>query len=368
MDKAGIITFLHNSNFGSTLQAYALQKTVSGMGYDCVHLDYYPDTKEKILNLLRSGNDLKLIAEGLRKKAVQTGRAGARAKSDAFTAFYRKSMRLTPVCRNRAELKKESEGMDFLICGSDQIWSPVWLNPAYFLDFAGASRKRIAYAASLGVRELPNRRKIRKFRKLLKDFGPVSVREQEGADLIREMTGTEAAVMPDPVCLLTREEWKAAAELPAMEKPYILCYFIGESGTYWTEVEKLRAETGMDVVVLPVTEESYRKEQYILADGAGPEAFLGYVMNAGAVCTDSFHCTLFTLIFGKMPRVFRRYREDDPESGNSRIDQLYRSLDLTPETVPDPERLADALARLRENGLAWLRESLGNNMTGKTEG
>ncbi len=163
-------------------------------------------------------------------------------------------------------------------------------------------------------------------------------------------------------------DWKAAAELPAREKPYILCYFIGESGTYWTEVEKLRAETGMDVVVLPVTEESYRKEQYILADGAGPEAFLGYVMNAGAVCTDSFHCTLFTLIFGKMPRVFRRYREDDPESKNSRIDQLYRSLDLTPETVPDPERLADALARLRENGLAWLRESLGNNMTGKTEG
>lgn len=358
MNKAGIITFLHNNNFGSTLQAYALQKCVADLGYDCVHLDYCPDTREKILNLLKSGNDLKLVTEGMRKHAVQSEQAGARVKSESFTAFYRKHMHLTDICHNRQELKKQSAGMNTLICGSDQIWSPVWLNPAYFLNFAEKSQRKVAYAASLGVKELPVSRKIRKFRALVKDFDAVSVREQEGAALLQEMTGVIPAVMPDPVCLLTRKEWENIAEIQERKAPYILCYFIGESETYWSRVEQLQAQTGLDVVVLPVTAESYEKQQYTLADGASPEQFLGYVMNANMVCTDSFHCSLFTLIFGKMPRIFRRYREDDHESKNSRIDQLYRSLNITPETEVAPESLSSSLNELRSKGLAWLRESL----------
>ena len=367
MNSIGIITFLHNNNFGSTLQAYALQKTVTGLGYDCVHLDYRPDSKEKILNLLRSGNDLKLVMEGLRKRSVQAAQSGARSKAETFTVFYRQRMRLTAVCRNRSELKKESGGKDILLCGSDQIWSPVWLNPVYFLSFAGKEQKRIAYAASLGVRQLPKERKIRKIRALLKDFDAVSVREEEGARLLKEMTGTEAAVMPDPVCLLSRDDWEAIAETPDCKEPYILCYFIGESPEYWKRVDELQRETGMQVVILPVTAQSYEKTRYTLADGASPEAFLGYVRNAAAVCTDSFHCSLFTLIFGKMPRVFRRYREDDPESKNSRIDQLFRSLDLTPDQPVDPVRLTAALETLRKTGKAWLTENLGA-LSGKTSG
>lgn len=364
MNKVGIITFLHNNNFGSTLQAYALQKVIGSLGYDCVHLDYRPDTKEKILNLLRSGNDPKLILEGLRKRSVQAEQAGARVKTGTFTDFYRNRMRLTKVCHNRGELKTESAGMDLLVAGSDQIWSPVWLNPAYFLDFAAPSQKKLSYAASLGVQQLPAAGKIRKFRSLLKDFGPVSVREEEGARLLKEMTGTDAAVMPDPVCLLKREEWEEIAETPAETKPYILCYFIGESETYWKRVEEIRTATGAEVIVLPVTAASYEKKRYTLADGVSPEAFLGYVKNAAAVCTDSFHCSVFTLIFGKMPCVCRRYREDDPESKNSRIDQLFRSLDLTAGETPDPERLAASLEQLRTKGTAWLAENLAMNKEG----
>ena len=367
MKKAGIITFLHNNNFGSTLQAYALQKSIADIGYDCVHLDYRPDTKEKILNLLRSGNDLKLVTEGMKKRSVQTGQAGARMKSESFDMFYGKHMKLTSVCRNRTDLKKQSAEMNILVCGSDQIWSPVWLNPAYFLDFAAEGQYRIAYAASLGVEHLPERRKIRKFRKLLKDFGPVSVREQEGAALLKEMTGLKAAVMPDPVCLLTREEWEKISEAPERKAPYILCYFIGESEQYWKQVDELQMRTGLEVVVLPVTAASYERP-YSLADGASPEKFLGYVRDAAYVCTDSFHCALFSLIFGKMPRVFRRYREDDPESKNSRIDHLYRSLAISFDTEEPPASLRSSLDVLRNKGLTWLRENLEHSGTAGTEG
>ena len=88
MRRIGVLTFLHNDNYGSALQAYALQRVIREIGYDCVHLDYQPDRKEKILNLLRSGNNVKLILEGMRKRSVRTGQAGARRKSEAFPVFF----------------------------------------------------------------------------------------------------------------------------------------------------------------------------------------------------------------------------------------------------------------------------------------
>ena len=108
MAGAGIITFLHNNNYGSALQAYALQRTVSELGVECVHLDYNPDRMEKIRNLLTSGNSLKLILDGIRKRSVMADQSGARRKSDAIPAFYRKRMKLSAPCRNGKDLRVQS--------------------------------------------------------------------------------------------------------------------------------------------------------------------------------------------------------------------------------------------------------------------
>ena len=248
MAKVGIITFLHNENYGSSLQAYALQSAVREAGHDCEHIDYMPDRKEKIRNLLCSGNDLKLIAEGLRKRSVRSAQQGAREKSGAIPAFYRERMKLGPACRNRAELRKQAEKYDILVCGSDQVWNPVWLNPAYFLTFAPEGTRKVAYAASLGIRTMPAARKVRKIRKWTEGFSAISVREEEGAELLEKMTGLKADVMPDPVCLLSREEWEEVA-VPCGEGPYLLCYFIGENESYWEKVRKLSAESGLPVRV-----------------------------------------------------------------------------------------------------------------------
>ena len=347
MACAGIITFLHNDNYGSSLQAYALQRTVRELGYDCFHLDYQPDRKEKILNLLTSGNNLKLVLEGIRKKGVRADQSGARVKSAAFPAFYEKYMRLSERCRNREELKTASRNCDLLLCGSDQVWNPVWLNPAYFLTFAEDSKPKIAYAASLGVSCMPKAPKVRKIRRWTEGFRAISVREEEGARLLEQMTGRKAAVMPDPVCLLSRDEWnEIAAEAPAGE-PYLLCYFIGENARYWKRVRELCRETGLRVLVLPVTGESYRCG-YELLDGAGPEDFLGAVSHAALFCTDSFHGLAFGTLFGTRTEVLRRYREDDPDSKNSRVDQFLR---LTKEK---------GMEEIRTTGREWLREALGN--------
>ena len=343
--QAGIITFLHNDNFGSALQAYALQRAVRELGYECIHLDYCPDRTEKILNLLTSGNSPKLILEGIRKRGVKADQEGARRKSEAIPAFYQRRMRLTAPCRNRKELRKAGRKCDLLICGSDQIWNPVWLNPAYFLTFAGEHTPKTAYAASLGVSRLPKAAKIRKIRRWTKDFRAVSVREQEGAELMEQMTGRKPDVMPDPVCLLSAGEWNEIAGISPGDPPYLLCYFIGSNPEYWERVRALQRETGLRVLVLPVTADSYRCG-YELLDGAGPEEFLASVRDASCFCTDSFHGFVFGTLFGTRTEVIRRYREDDPESKNSRVDQFRR---LAAEKGMD---------ELRAMGREWLETNL----------
>ena len=345
MSRTGILTFLHNDNYGSALQAYALQRVIRELGHECEHLDYEPDRNEKILNLLRSGNSPKLILDGLRKRSVKAGQEGAMAKSAAIPAFYERRMRLSRKCRNAEELREVSGEYDTLVCGSDQIWNPVWLNPAYFLTFAPEGKKKVAYAPSLGIRTMPAGGKVRKIRKWTEGFDAVSVREQEGADLLEKMTGIRADVMPDPVCLLSREEWREVAAPAPSGEPYLLCYFIGTNNEYREKVRQLSRDTGLRVLEIPVTAEGYGNG-FERLEGLGPEEFLGAVSGASCFCTDSFHGLVFGTLAGVRTEAFRRYREDDPESKNSRVDNFLRQIK---EKGPE---------ELRAQGRKWLKEHL----------
>jgi len=345
MSRIGILTFLHNENYGSSLQAYALQRVIRELGHECEHLDYEPDRNEKIRNLLESGNSPKLILEGIRKRSVRAGQQGARDKNAAIPAFYAKRMKLSRKCASRSELAEACEAYDTLVCGSDQIWNPVWLNPAYFLTFAPKNIRKIAYAPSLGIRTLPPEGKIRKIRKWTEGFSAVSVREEEGAALLEQMTGIRPDVMPDPVCLLSRQEWEEIAAPAPEGSPYVLCYFIGENPAYREKVREISRETGLRVLEIPVTAEGYASG-FSLLEGLGPEEFLGAVKGASCFCTDSFHGLVFGTLLGVRTEPLRRYREDDPESKNSRVDHFLRTV---------REKGTDAM---RRQGREWLKEKL----------
>ena len=363
MKRVGIISFLHNDNYGSTLQAWALQKTIAALGYETEHIDYKPSRKEKILNLLRSGNSPRLILEGMRKRAVKAGNQGARTKSASFGEFYREHMHLSPVCADHAALKRQGARYHALVCGSDQIWSPVWLNPAYFLNFA-PHKPRVAYAPSLGVASMPNKKKARRMAGLIKGFSSISVREQEGAALLAPLAGHPVEVMPDPVCLQPREAWQALAQRPGRKHPYLLCYFIGDDPSYWQRVEAFARKTGLRVKVIPVTENAYH-QPYELADGLSPQQWLGWLDEAAYICTDSFHGAAFASILQRPFSVFRRYRDDDPESKNSRIDNLMRELCLDTEGEDIPwEQVSARLANMRRQGQAWLGTALAQALDG----
>ena len=351
MTRIGIMTFLHNDNYGSVLQAWALQQALLEMGYDARHMDYRPSRAEKTRNLLRSGNSPRLVLEGMRKRRVRSWGA----TSELHERFVRERLALSEPCANHRALERAAGEYDLLLCGSDQIWSPVWLNPAYFLDFA--DKPRVAYAPSLGVKALPSPAKCRRMAALVRPFSAVSVREEEGAALLEELTGTRPAVMPDPVTLRTREQWQALAEPPARWEPYLLCYFIGDQAGYWQAVASLAERLGLPVLAVPKTEAAYQAG-YELAEGVSPTKWLGLLNGAAHIVTDSFHGATFACILNRPFTVLRRDREDDPESKNSRVDQLLRMLALTDTANPAWAEVNGRLAGERERALAWLQAAV----------
>ncbi len=349
MARIGVMTFLHNDNYGSTLQAWALQKAMTDMGHEAEHIDYRPNQAEKIRNLLLSGNSPRLILEGMRKRRANGSRP------QGFRAFQGEQMKLSPACPDHRALARRAQAYDLLIAGSDQVWSPVWLNPAYFLDFT--RKPKVAYACSLGVKEMPVPRKQRRMAALIKPFRAVSVREEAGADMVEKLTGSRPAVTPDPVMLVEKAQWQQIARNPAGEAKYILCYFIGEKSEYWKTVEDTALRLQLPVKVIPMTEAAwqsgYEKVQ------CAPQEWLGLISGAAYLITDSFHGATFAAILNRPFEVLRRYSEDDPESKNSRVEQMLSLLELPWKNEnPDWERVNARLSGIRAEGLAWLEKAV----------
>ncbi len=349
--RVGVMTFLHNDNYGSILQAFAMRQVLTDLGFDVSFLDYAPDRREKVMNLLRSGNSPRLILEGMRK------RSAAGKMHGGFDEFRRAHVTgENAPCRSTAELHRlAEETLDVALCGSDQIWSPVWLNPAYFLTFT--DRPKVAYAPSLGVGEMPAQRKARRMTEMIRRFDAVSVREAEGAALVRRMTGIEPAVMPDPVMLLPKERWEAIMSADVPQEKYLLCYFIGSSEAYWQTVREIAGCEGLTVRVIPRTEDA-RRSGHALEEDVPPQKWLALLGGAARIVTDSFHGAAFSAILNRPCTILRRYREDDPESKNSRIDQLLRMLDVSGLDDPDWTQVNARLAAEAERGKKWLLESV----------
>lgn len=355
--RVGILTFLHNDNYGSTLQAYALQRTLRKMGAVVEHLDYIPSPLEKVKNLIRSGNSPRLLLDSLRRLGVKRGQQGAQEKAAQFRAFYGEHMRLSPPCATERALAAQAGQYDCLVAGSDQIWSPTWINRVYFLPFASGAIRKVAYAPSLGVNRVVKKGKARRMAQWLRSFDRLSVREAQGAAILQQLLQVRPPVMPDPVMLLSRAEWLDFSEKPQVSGPYMLCYFIGDAPRYWEQVERMAMEQGLQPVVIPVTEEAYAAP-YPTLQGLSPQAWVGAIEGAALVCTDSFHGASFAAMLGRPFSVILRDDPADPASRNSRLDQLFQRLGITPGVQPDWEQVQLKHQQLALEGKQYLREAV----------
>ena len=215
-----------------------------------------------------------------------------------------------------------SKKYEIFIVGSDQVWNPKFnrLSDFDLLTFA-KPEQRIAFSASFGISELPEKSRP-KAKSELEKFKAISVREDRGKEIVEELTGRkDIQVLVDPTMLLTAEEWDKVAKKPKQLKTgkYILNYFLGElSEKRRREIERIAKENNCEIIdILDKNSPFYQ---------TGPSEFLYLEKNAFLICTDSFHSSVFAILYNRPFVVFDR--EDANVKMNSRLDTLLKKFKL----------------------------------------
>lgn len=370
--KIATMTWIYNGNYGTVLQAYALQKMLNDRGYETNLINYRASTKSKIKNFFKSKNSYSLFIQKARSiifRSKSSSSIDYKLRNKRFMDFLNDECSLTNLYSDPESLKELNDIYDVFICGSDQIWSPTFFNEIFYLSYVDDNKKRIAYAPSFGVSSIEEKKK-KKIKKLLDKFNYISVREKQGADIVKELTGKNAEVVLDPTLLLSEEQWSKVAVNPNIEEPYILCYFLSDNDFYYSTVERLVEETGYRVVSIPVTSDSYNTD-YDKYPDAGPQEFLGLIKNAALVCTDSFHGTIFSVNFKRDFYVFKRFSDESSSSQNSRIYNILNLLNANDRLfgegkeiykddikIKNYSEIYDNLLKLRKSSTDWLIEKL----------
>lgn len=375
MKKISILTWLHNGNYGSILQGYALQRYLRNVGYEVTNIDLCPSILEKLKNCWKQGNPfLSLVKEKKvswdAKKACPDKKAlGCRIEK--FDDFLKSNFCLTRTYRKFSDLREIVGKYEAYICGSDQVWSPMLLSPSYYFDFLPESDKKISYACSFGMNYIPEQKKER-IANWLKRYNAISVREEAGLNIVEELTDKKAVVNVDPTMLLNAEEWNnlVKTERPVTE-PYMLCYFLSYNEEQWQKAAKIAKDKGLKMVVIPATKESYKKGDEVICD-VGPVDWVNLIKHADMVATDSFHGCVFSIIYQRQFMVFKRFSDNNKLSQNSRVYTLLSAYGLENCLVEsivsyDPTTISytqyTEIAKMLENNAlkskSWLKETIG---------
>lgn len=301
--KVGIITFHASYNYGSMLQAYALQQTVSGLGHDCEIINFRAERQKEMYRLpWQRGDFLGKVKRGVMYLPIM---CRLKRKQQLFEAFLNDEYCLSEMeFHTSDELKTAALKYDCYVSGSDQIWNTSCrdFDNAYFLDFAGG-KTRIAYAPSLGPKpSLPeDGNMLATIKDALISYDYISVREVGSAMKIKELTGMDVPVVLDPTLLLDSDEWLAkAGDVPIIKGDYVFLYSPWPNAEAWQYALKLAKWCKSKVVVSNVYSSSCDNTYlfdptFRLYLEAGPKEFLNLCRHAKYVVGQSFHLAVFCI-------------------------------------------------------------------------
>ncbi|WP_195435182.1 polysaccharide pyruvyl transferase family protein [Parabacteroides merdae] len=337
--KIGIITFHRAENYGSVLQAYALNLYIRMIIPDAEveEVDYESEAQHKLYRIFTMPKSILGFARFVHTLCNYRALA---CKKKKFADFVDKYIPLSDIHGNitEKELRYYATKYDFLICGSDQIWNIRCAdsNEFYFLSFATEKTKKIAYAPSLGLSNF-NRNEEELLKTRLSSFDYLSTRESMGAQIISRLVNKNVEVVCDPVLLFSASQWRQLTSgVSPIKEPYILCYFIGDIKGMRQYVKRVKQETGITKIIVIVKNLRDIKSRYTTKFDTGPIEFLNLIEHASYVITDSFHATCFSLLFHTKFWVF--VESNSMSKPNSRIYNILKIADcqeriLTNETV-----------------------------------
>lgn len=324
--KVGILTYHSQPNYGGVLQAWASQTVLCKLGYDAYVVDRYGHERNAGLwgSWVVSVNQFVLC---LLKTVLLAGAASNLFRRWRTYKFIHKYLRLTKKhFRKWASLNGDSLGLDCIIVGSDQVWNASSLDCVrpYFLEGWACNTPAISYAASIGLKSLPESAKP-VFREGLKRFTAISVREDDAVDILNDL-GFSAAQVLDPVLLLDKSDWESFASTSRLQfkDNYCVCYFMGIDWVHeilnlvnFAKVKKCEIYVFVNDWMLSLRPTANSFVEWLGAMrrffsphvhfklAADPIEFVDAIQNANWVVTDSFHALMFSAIFDRNIRFIK---------------------------------------------------------------
>lgn len=333
--KVAILTLRLHSNFGYLMQVYALQKIVRSLGHEPYTFyikeeqpSFKAKVKEVVYNLYVKcfkGEQTYIFKKWITDDERET--------LDKNTwDFIKKEIQLTEYIRTPRDFYTfDTSNYDAYIVGSDQVWrEPYSISlPLYFFSFLDSEKKRMSYAASFGrsdINEYSSNQK-KQCKELLQKFSIVTVREKDGVDICMKEFGINAKQVVDPTLLLPEEDYIKLANKGAFQdckESFVFAYILDPNPYKWDIINKYASEKDLKVVnIIPSRDISNIKS---LEDYIYPHVYdiLSGFANAAFVFTDSFHASVFSIIFRRQFFVF-----PNEKRGNSRILSLLEDYGLS---------------------------------------
>ena len=318
--KIGIVTIVDYTNYGNRLQNYAVYYVLHKR-YGC-KVKTLATHKEQLFcdkNYIAWSKEMFAKQLSIILPSVAEKRFGNNITRWSNFCNWNKYIPTKHYYGNERLSEKLNEKYDFFFAGSDQIWNyhfsfRKFYN--YFLRFAD-NRKKIAISGSFGVEEIPVEWRNEYIDGLSK-FSYISVREDAGQAIVKELLGKDVPVLIDPVMMLSSEEWLQVSKKPRVDcsRPYILKYYLGDEAEE-DKIDVWARKNGYEVYEL-------LNDKIPELYSAGPGEFITLISNASLICSDSFHCIAFSIILSKPFIVYNRRGKDMDMS--SRLDTLLNKF------------------------------------------
>lgn len=361
--KIGIVTFFCVPNYGAMLQAYVLWHALMERGHDVEFVDYSVCKADKP-SLLRCFWTRHMSAIRKRLKAF------VRYRMMDFTSSYPKTRHYT----SYEDLKTDCPKYDYLIVGSDQMWNPMWFSneklPFVMLDFANESCRRLACSVSFGTDKWRKDQNAQFAGELMRRFLAIGVREKSGVALVEKLSGRkDAECLIDPTLLLDADAYSALCRnVPKESEDYLFEYFLDD----WNGADDGRSVVKKIMKALNI--EKVKSDRIAVHGFLAPlcrmmgitskrkvEDWLSCLSNASFVCTNSFHGTVFSLIFH---RPFVTVLLNGPMAGmNERVLSLLDKVGLQDRAVCGDE--INRIKRLVQIPIDW--ETVDRNLRAERE-
>ena len=308
-DMVGLLTLDSKIyNYGGFLQEMALQDIIKSLGYECEIIDYDVRQEPNTFSLKRGIENFSF--EKIKKALIKD--KSIPLSSSVSDLIIKRKRAFDEYRENNLVLSRKMSWNDLhstnlpykqLVCGSDQIWNPDYNIPSFFLDFGGKECRRVIYAASIG-KDYLSRRQEKMYSKLLEFADFISVREDSAQKLISNITEKNVELVLDPTLLHQKEYWmKKADDSSLNHRNYIFCYLLNLTDEKVESANDFARRNNCEIIAIPylhneMEEYSERLEGKLLSE-VNPADFLNLIRNAEAVITDSFHATVFSIIFQK---------------------------------------------------------------------